>query len=71
MKKGGHCIHELLDGLEEMVMSDLTSQVLPETLDRIELGGIRRQADEFGLLLMLKQPGLHGFGKVDAVNIDD
>jgi hypothetical protein len=67
MEKGGHSIHESLHGLEEMVMSYLTPQVLPETFNRIELWGICRQADQFNFILMLSQKGLDRLGKMDAI----
>jgi len=57
-EKGGHSIHESLHGLEEMVMSDLTPQVLPEPFNRIELWGIRRQEDQFNFILMSGEPVL-------------
>ena len=48
-------------------MSDLTPQVLPETFNRIELWGRRRQADQFNFILMLGQKGLYRLGKMDAI----
>jgi hypothetical protein len=52
-----------------MVMSDLTTQVRTFAFHRIELGRIGGQANQFDLVLMLGQKGLHWFGKVDAIII--
>src|SRR5205807_9591868 len=68
-KEGEHSIHEPFHGLEKMGMSDLTTQVFPEALHRIKLGRIGWQAEQFDLVLMLSQKGLHRFGKVDEIII--
>jgi hypothetical protein len=60
MKEGGHSIHELFHGLEEVVMSDLTTQVFPEAFNRIELGRRGWQEDQFNGILMLSQESLQG-----------
>ena len=52
-----------------MVMSEQTPQVRTVVFHRIELGRIGGQANQFDLVLMLGQKGLHWFGKVDAIII--
>src|SRR5436189_2217671 len=52
-------------------MSDTTTQMLPEALNRIQLGRVGRQADQLDLINMLSQPRLDRFGEVDAIIIHD
>jgi hypothetical protein len=69
MKEGELSIHEPFHRLGKIVMSDLTTQMFPEALNRMKLRGVGKQTHKLHLVLMGKMPDLNGFSKVDAVFI--
>src|ERR1700686_3730 len=52
-------------------MSDVSSQMLPETLNRIELWRVGRQTHQLNTILMSLQKSKHRFSKMNPIVVDD
>src|SRR5579872_5215093 len=52
-------------------MSNVASQMLPEAFNGIEFWRVRRQTDQFDLILMSRQESKNGPGKMNPIVIDD
>src|SRR2546423_3933796 len=52
-------------------MSDFSSQMLPEPLNRIELWRVGRQTHQLKTILMRLQKSKHRFGKMNPIVVND
>ena len=70
-KKSSHGIKQSINSLEKGIVSDFASQMLPETLNGIELRRVRRQRYQLDLIRVSSEQSKNRFGEMNAIVIND